>query len=191
MQPTTIFFRNFLLIVAVAILSVFSACQKNAGDNFGKEEKVAITGSKASAAANTTTSIIDLDLTANPFPFPIIVPCANGGLGEEIIAQGNVRQLSHLTINGNNYVVKFQYTPQGLTSTGQITGDIYQGVGMAEFTETGSFVNGKATLTSVWMFSNIGRAGAPNWKLIPTVHTTINANGTITASVDNLVASCN
>jgi hypothetical protein len=180
------------LITAIfaIIIFTFSSCQKTV-DGIPKSEEEIATSSSQSQGATTSTSILDLDLTANPFPFPIIVPCANGGAGEEIIPQGNVRQLSHLTINGNNYVIKFQYTPQGVTSTGQITGDIYQGVGMSEFTETGSFVNGRATLTSVWMFTNIGRAGAPNWKLIPTVHTTINANGTITASVDNLVASCN
>jgi len=180
--------RSFLTILA--IVAGLSACQKNVSSNLSQHEEFATTNS-LSNSATTVTSIIDLDLTANPFPFPIIVPCANGGAGEEIVPQGNIRQLSHLTINGNNYAVKFQYTPQGVTSVGQISGDIYQGAGVSEFTETGSFVNGKATLTSVWMFTNIGRAGAPNWKLIPTVHTTINANGTITASVDKLVASCN
>jgi hypothetical protein len=190
MQPSLTSFKNLLTVIAIVIFSVFTACQKSVSNSPGQDEEFATTSSQSNAA-NTTTSIIDLDLTANPFPFPIIVPCANGGAGEEIIPQGNVRQLSHLTINGNHYTIKFQYTPQGVIATGQITGDIYQGVGVGEFTETGSFVNGKATLTSVWMFTNIGRAGAPNWKLIPTVHTTINANGTITASVDNLVASCN
>ena len=180
-----------LILATFAIISIFFlSCQKSIESTPASEAEIAASSSQ-SERATTTTSIIDLDLTTNPFPFPIIVPCANGGAGEEIIPQGNVRQLSHLTINGNNYIIKFQYTPQGVISTGQITGDIYQGVGMSEFTETGSFVNGKATLTSVWMFTNIGRAGAPNWKLIPTVHTTINSNGTITASVDNLVASCN
>jgi hypothetical protein len=180
-----------LILAIFAIISVsFLSCQKSINSIPANPAEIAISSSQ-SEGATTSTSIIDLDLTANPFPFPIIVPCANGGAGEEIIPQGNVRQLSHLTINGNNYLIKFQYTPQGVTAIGQITGDIYQGVGMSEFTETGSFVNGKATLTSVWMFINVGRAGAPTWKLIPTVHTTINANGTITASVDNLVASCN
>jgi hypothetical protein len=168
----------------------FLSCQKTIDRIPASEAEIATTSSQ-SQGATTSTNIIDLDLTANPFPFPIIVPCANGGAGEEIIPQGNVRQLSHLTVNGNNYIVKFQYTPQGVISRGQITGDIFQGVGVSEFTETGSFVNGKATLTSVWMFTNVGRAGAPTWKLIPTVHTTINANGAVTASVDNLVASCN
>jgi hypothetical protein len=180
-----------MILAIFAIIAIgLTSCQKSVSNSLSQDEEFATTSSQ-SQAANTTTSIIDLDLTANPFPSPIIVPCANGGGGEEIIPRGNVRQLSHLTVNGNHYTIKFQYTPQGVTSTGQITGDIYQGVGVGEFTETGSFINGKATLTSVWMFTNIGRAGAPNWKLIPTVHTTINANGTITASVDNLVASCN
>jgi hypothetical protein len=181
--------RPILAIFAIISIGFFS-CQKSINSLPANEAEIA-TPSSQSQGATAITSIIDLDLTANPFPFPIIVPCANGGAGEEIIPQGNVRQLSHLTINGNNYTIKFQYTPQGVVAIGQTTGDIYQGVGMSEFTETGSFVNGKATSTSVWMFTNIGRAGAPNWKLIPTVHTTINANGTITASVDNLVASCN
>lgn len=183
--------RTRMIFALFALISFgFLSCQKSI-DRIPASEAEIATASSQSQGATTSTNIIDLDLTANPFPFPIIVPCANGGAGEEIIPQGNVRQLSHLTINGNNYIVKFQYTPQGVTSTGQITGDIFQGVGMSEFTETGSFVNGKATLTSVWMFTNVGRAGAPTWKLIPTIHTTINSNGALTASVDNLVASCN
>jgi hypothetical protein len=183
MQPAKNALKNLLAVLPVIILC---SCQKNISDLSAAKS----TPASPSAAAVVTHSIIDLDLTENPFPFPIIVPCANGGAGEEIVPQGNVRQLSHVTINGKSYSVKFQYTPQGVFSIGKITGDIYQATGVSEFTETGSFVNGRAVITSVWMFTNIGRAGAPNWKIIPTVHTTLNADGTLTASIDKLVASC-
>ena len=185
MKQTTVSSKTFLAILAATCL-VFPACQKDVSNG-----QNATAGSTDQATkATVTKSIIDLDLTENPFPDPIIVPCANGGLGEEIVPQGNVRQLSVVTVNGNHFTVKFQFTPQGVISIGQITGDIYQGTGVSELTQTGSFVNGTATVTSVWMFSNIGRAGAPNWKMIPTVHTTINANGTVTSSINKIVASC-
>ena len=183
MQPAKNALRNLLAILPIIVLA---SCQKNISDLQAEKTSSA----NPAAAAIVTHSIIDFDLTENPFPFPIIVPCANGGAGEEIVPQGNVRQLSHVTINGNSYSIKFQYTPQGVISIGKISGDIYQAGGISEFTQTGSFVNGRAVITTVWMFTNIGRAGAPNWKLIPTVHTTLNADGTLTSSVDKLVASC-
>lgn len=183
MSPVKDAFKSLLALLPIILLA---SCQKNISDLPAVKSAPAT----PAAAAVVTTSVIDLDLTENPFPFPIIVPCANGGAGEEIVPQGNVRQLSHVTINGNSFIVKFQYTPQGVISIGQTSGDIYQGVGNSEFTQTGSFINGRAEITTVWMFFNVGRGKTPNWKLIPTVHTTLNADGTLTSSIDKLVASC-
>jgi len=86
--------------------------------------------------------------------------------------------------------MKLQFTPQGVVAIGEITGDLYHAGGNSEFTQTGSFVNGQATFNSVWMFSVIGPGNLPSLKMIPTVHTTVNANGTVTSNVDHVVYSC-
>src|SRR4051812_14589311 len=161
----------------------FTACQKEINGG----QKISSGSSENAATASTTN--IDLDL-ADFGGFPHFVECANGGAGETLISQGIIKQVTHLTINENHFTMKLQFTPQGVIAIGQITGDLYHAGGNSEFTQTGSFINGHATFTSVWMFHVIGHGDLPSFKLIPTVHTTVNANGTVTSNVDKVVYSC-
>ena len=179
--------KNSLVILAIAIISL-TACQKNVSNDLPLDSAVATASSQSNGAITSTTNI-DLDLS-DFGGFPHFIPCANGGVGELVLSQGIVKQLTHLTVNGNNFTMKLQFTPQGVIAIGQITGDLYHAAGNSEFTQTGSFINGHATFTSVWMFTVVGPGNLPTFKMIPTVHTTVNANGTVTANIDKVVYSC-
>ena len=191
MKQITIPSQILMVMLLIASLG-FTACQKDISGgqeiSSGSSENEA-TASTSENSATASTANIDLDL-ADFGGFPHFIECANGGAGETILSQGIVKQLTHLTINGNHFTMRLQFTPQGVISIGQITGDLYHGTGNAEFTQTGSFVNGQATFSSVWMFTAIGPGNLPTFKMIPTVHTTVNASGTVTSSIDKVVYSC-
>lgn len=177
-------FSRKALFIALIILSFF-ACKKDVAYSNIRDSRSAI-----KAAAIVTSSVTDADLSVNPFPFKLIVPCANNGLGEEIIPQGTIRLLSVLTVTGNKFTLKMQYTPLHVTSIGTVTGDIYNAAGVNEMTQNGSFVNGSNEFTANNIFFNIGREGAPHWKLKVTTHVTVNADGTVTSAIDKIDTSC-
>ena len=125
-----------------------------------------------------------------PFPVDMFVPCANDGLGEQILGTGTVKASITTTVNKNNIHLIFTYNPQGITAVGQSTGTTYHVTGVtrqdvnmsvAEFPWIATFVN-RARLVSE------GSGGDMFFYL--TSHLTINANGTTTVIFDDINITC-
>ena len=137
-------------------------------------------GPRLAAIAFTDNLIIPIDLL-------VFVDCANGGLGEEVLLSGNLHLLFHVTENANGLHIKSLANPQGITGLGAVTGDRYHGTGM-----TGDNLNvglGE-NFTFVNNFRIIGAGPGNNFLVHQNVHVTFNANGELTAEVDNFRAEC-
>jgi hypothetical protein len=120
------------------------------------------------------------------FPFPVYIPCAD----ETVDLQGTLLVLDHITVNGNRVTVKSSYQPQGLTGTGSVSGDTYHATGQTQFTSSGSLVNGQYSYTFVNNFRIIGQNTGNNYIVYETFHVTVNADGTVTSTVDNITLDC-
>jgi hypothetical protein len=132
--------------------------------------------------------------TTNEFvPFAQVnaVPCANGGAGELVLISGTLHILTHVTINGNRANIKQQFQPQGANGVGLTTGDSYNAVGGTKFHDTIPISGGAATSDFVNNFRLIGPGPNNNLQVHQNVHTTINANGDVTSTVDNTRIDCN
>ena len=138
----------------------------------------------AQALAITTNNFV-------PFAQLVVVPCANGGAGDLLLLSGILHIQSHLTINGNRVIVKDHFQPQGATALGLVTGDIYHGVGVTQFHDTIPLVNGAATSNVINNFRMIGPGPDNNLQVHQNVQITINANGDVTAVVNNNSVVCN
>src|SRR5258708_23222840 len=78
----------------------------------------------------------------------VFVPCAAGGAGELVDLSGPLHTLITLTINGNNVSGTAHFQPQGLSGTGETTGDKYQATGVTKDSSfKASFQNGHANQT--------------------------------------------
>ncbi len=128
------------------------------------------------------------------FRFPIdllvFVPCADGGAGEFVQLTGNLHDLFHLTINGNRFMLKIHTQPQGIAGVGLSTGDKYRGTGVTQERFGGSLVNGQFSDTFVNNFRIIGQGPGNNFLVHQNLHVTVNANGEVTAFVDNASVAC-
>jgi hypothetical protein len=62
----------------------------------------------------------------------VFVPCAAGGVGELVDLSGPLHTLITFTINGNNVSGMAHFQPQGLSGTGEATGDKYQATGVTK-----------------------------------------------------------
>lgn len=139
-----------------------------------------------SFAAVTTTVNVSV-----PIALGVFVPCAADGAGELVLMSGNLHSLNHVTVNDNGVTVVTHNQPQGVSGVGQTTGDSYQGTGVTRETFGGSFVNGQFSTTFVNNFRIIGQGPNNNSMMHATMHFTVNANGDLTATVDNATATCN
>lgn len=136
-----------------------------------------------SATPSTTNEVV-------PFAIDVFVPCANGGVGEVVSASGRLHFLFVIVFNGaGGATFKSHSQPQGVSGVGQTTGVKYQGTGVtqditsfgADFPITQTFINN---------FRFIGQGPGNNYLVHSTTHVTVNANGQITAEVNNVSVEC-
>ena len=103
---------------------------------------------------------------------------------------GPLHTLITFTINGNNFSGVFHFQPQGISGTGETTGDKYQATGVTQESFKTSLQNGQANLTFVNNFRIIGQGPGNNFLVHETLHITANADGTLTVFHDDFRADC-
>jgi len=178
--------KTSMFACALIILSAalgFSSCQKEAKSPLMGNENAAT----SSNAAATTSTII----TKVPIVFSGFFPCANDGNGEIVVETGIGFFDTHLTINGNNFIMNLHWHSTAETGIGEITGDSY----VARFvenstTEQGSFTNGRYKTSFLLIASSIGKGRVPNLRYGIRVNIILNANGTMTVSTDVEYTTC-
>lgn len=122
-----------------------------------------------------------------PFSMWVYIPCA----GEVAMLDGNLHILTHLTFdNAGGLTFKAHFQPQGLSGTGSVTGDKYQGTGVTQWTSRFSGTSSQYEFTYINNFRMIGQGTGNNFLVHANMHFTVNANGDVTASVGNASASC-
>jgi hypothetical protein len=167
-------------LVAVAGLMVLG-CQKSPNP---VEAPLAEQGGVNSLAkASTFTSNVSL-----PIDLIFFVPCAAGGAGEEVHVTGQIHELFHVTLDGRGgFHLELHQNARGVRGTGLTTGDKYQVTGMFHTSNNGK-VGYEETLANNLHF--IGKGSGSNFLLHQTFHITVNANGAVTAFVDNSRVEC-
>lgn len=132
----------------------------------------------AQASAVTTNEQVPIELV-------VFIPC----VPENVTASGTLHIVSHTTVNpdGSFHVVS-HFNPQGVSGTGDVTGDRYRGTGVTQ--NTFNLTAGQ-TFTFANNFRFIGQGPGNNSMVHQNVHTTVNANGVVTSVVDNFSATCN
>jgi hypothetical protein len=145
---------------------------------------VALLGPTSALAAADTFTV------SSSFPIDIVVfvPCANGGVGEDVELTGNLHDLFHVTFTpSGGFRLSVVDNPQGISGTSFTTGAKYQGTGITRdnfggrvgFEET--FVNN---------FRIIGQGSGNNFLVHENLHITVNANGTLIVFRDNFSVEC-
>jgi hypothetical protein len=167
------------LTVALALaIGVLTACERNTTAPNALLDGRGVNAPLAAVTSNTTVPFSDL----------VFVPCANGGAGEFVQITGDVHELLITTTNnGGGVHVKFHYQPQGLTGVGLVTGDTYRATGV---TQGETNVAAGTETTFINNFRLIGPGPGNNLLIHETVHLTVNANGDVTATHDNLSVEC-
>ena len=128
--------------------------------------------------------------TSFPVNIPVLIPCAAGGAGEVVTLTGNLHVLMSVTVNANNVSFDSHFQAQGISGTGSVTGDKYQATGITRFNFNADVIGFPFNTTLVNNFRIIGQGTGNNFVVHQTFHITVNANGDVTAFVDNFTAEC-
>ena len=140
----------------------------------------------ASALAKATTVTTNTQVTFDAFVF---VPCAQNGAGEVVHISGPLKVLFHVTLDGSGgFHFDELFNPLGITGVGLTSGDQYQATGETRFGFNDRGLPFEFTFVN--NFKIIGHGPGNNFLVHETFHITINANGTVTAFVDNFSVEC-
>jgi hypothetical protein len=133
----------------------------------------------ATLSAEVTTN------TVVPFNSIITNPC----LGEQVQLTGDLHVVLGMEDTGNGMLMTAHFQPQGITGLGLTTGATYHATGVTRSTV---FVTGTPPFdfTSVNNYRIIGTGDAANFMVHSNIHMTVDANGDVTAEVDNTQITC-
>ena len=126
-----------------------------------------------------------------PFAATQFISCANGGVGEMVELTGILHVLITATTNKNHTSGYMLFSPQGISGRGETTGALYHAVGMTGTKFETSLQKGQAVQSFVDNFDIIGQGPRNNFREHVVTHLTFNADGRITANVDDFRAVCN
>lgn len=124
--------------------------------------------------------------TSVPFFLSFDNPCS----GESVFLSGNLHVLVHVTFDGNGGAHFYEhFQPMGVSGEGLFSGRRYQATGET-ITRTNFSSSGVVTDNFVNNFKIIGQGRGGNFLVHANFHVTINANGDLTAFVDNASSEC-
>lgn len=101
-----------------------------------------------------------------------------------LVTDGQLHIVMSSTVNGNQISGFSHFQAEGGRGIGVNTGAEYVVLGLTRETFNESLVNGSANLTFVNVFRIVGTGDTPSFVHNVVVHTTINANGDVTADVE-------
>jgi hypothetical protein len=137
----------------------------------------ALIASTAAQAATTTTTV----------PFSTVITACNG---DPIQLSGSLLFVSTTTTNSaGGFTSSTHAQPQGVSGTDLVTGTRYLGTGLTRDLLVVT-AGGTITATDINRFHIQATGGAESYEVSETVHITFNANGTVTAFVDNFSPAC-
>ena len=153
-------------------------------------KKVAVLAAVA-AVALVTANLAQAAVSSNvsvPLATSTFVPCANGGAGEVVNLAGSLHILATVTFDsaGGVHGTLF-FNPQGVSGVGSVSGVAYRGTGETLSTFSG---NVGAVTTLVNNFRIIGAGGAASLQVHEDVAVVVNANGTLSTSIDHVSVTC-
>jgi hypothetical protein len=123
---------------------------------------------------------------------PLWNPCFNDGEGEWVLWNGPLHQVGHVVIDATGRVhLRWQSQPHHLIGIGQTSGDTYIGVGITK--ENWKFGGVNFPLEIETLIDNtyfISKRNGDTVKFKGRVHLTFNANGEMTAYVDEFEIIC-
>ena len=142
--------------------------------------------SSVQAEATTTSRVFSY-----PVDFTTFVNCVNGGAGEWIVLSGSVQFVAVSTTDANGAQHLQELTiQQGISGAGLTTGDLYRTVGAHRSGFNAAYGGSPGERDVINSYHLIRVGGGAVLAVHETTHVTWNANGELSANVENFSIVC-
>ena len=129
-----------------------------------------------------------------PWELRYLIPCANGGAGEFVNFTGTLHVVLHSSIDANGVEhFKLLRHPRQCRGIGETTGDVYLALGGTKWVNAQNppdYLEMDQTASWVNTANFIGKGSGGKFIVHWTRHVTLNANGEMTAWIDNTHIEC-
>ena len=130
---------KFELLSAAAsaffVVAVLISCSKNMADVPG-QQNAQLASANVSPNASTRTSTV-----AVPFEYTVFVPCANGGVGEDVLLTGKTNLVYQMTWTDHDFTLVYHDNDHQVKGVGLSSGQTFTGSGGTNGTFMGAWVN--------------------------------------------------
>lgn len=117
------------------------------------------------------------------------LPCANGGLGEDVTFTIDLRVLQTSTVNGRRASVTLHANERG-TGVGAVTGDVYRFAATSNLHQVVDLASGQQVVTLTTHAHENGPGPGNNLKLTAVGHTTTTPDGDVTVDFTRISVTC-
>jgi hypothetical protein len=175
---------NFFSLGAVAFLTMLFlfSCKKDSSD-------VATGGTEIASSNLSSAAHEKYGSVAVPFEATVFVPCANGGVGENVALSGTMNFVYQMTWTNNNFSMVFHDNSYGVTGLGLSSGETFAASSGTQGTAVGSWENSQWIGTGTRHLRIVGSNSTfsvdYNYRLIVT------PDGNVTVSVWDQTSNCN
>jgi hypothetical protein len=122
-------------------------------------------------------------------PQTFSVPCANGGVGEDVLVSGFLHVLITATLDGSGSLhTTTHFQPIGIAGTGLTTGDVYRATGITRDQANGLEMPFETTFVN--NFGLIGPGKGNNLLVHEVFHLKVDKDGVVTVLVDSSSSEC-
>jgi hypothetical protein len=124
-----------------------------------------------------------------PLATTVTVPCAARGSGELVDLIGIVHAVFSITHDANGGLhIATHFNNAGVSGIGLTTGDKYQASGGDYFVSNSGGTENEFTFVNNFLMTAPGSGN--NLRIHELVHVTVNANGEVTAEIENITVDC-
>jgi hypothetical protein len=143
---------------------------------------VVVAASPSGAAVIAHESVTGLTATGP-------LPCANGGLGEDVTFTIDIHVLQVSTVTGSSASLTLHADERG-TGVGAITGDVYRFAATSNLHQTVDLTTAQQVVTLITNAHQNGPGPDNNLKLTAVGHTTTTPDGDVTVDFERISVTC-
>jgi hypothetical protein len=127
-------------------------------------------------------------MVAVPFENTLFVPCANGGLGENVSLTGKTNFVYQMTWTDHDFTMVYHDNYHEVTGVGLSSGETFAGSGGTNGTVMGSWVNSQWVGTMVRQVKVIGKN--TTFRVTETLHLVVTPDGNVTVDAREQTVDC-
>jgi hypothetical protein len=175
---------NFFSLGAVASLTMLFlfSCSKNSSD--------AATGGMEPVSSNASSAVHEkYGSVAVPFEATVFVPCANGGVGENVALSGTMNFVYQMTWTNNNFSMVFHDNSYGVTGLGLSSGETFAASSGTQGTAVGSWENSQWIGTGTRHLRIVGSNST--FSVDYKYHLIVTPDGNVTVNIWDQTSNCN